>query len=137
MLLINVTFIENCLNLLSVKYYNKLLYVVIQPANVCGVCFQRIKTPMQFLMQCGHTFCNTCWLGHVLVQLENGIALGKIDSIYPYSSFPFHIRFHIKVVKLKKPLYFSSYVFSVSNSFLSCSVMCFSSCSGGFFFICC
>ena len=38
---------------------------------------------MQFVMQCGHTFCNNCWLGHVRVQLENGRALGKIFVIFP------------------------------------------------------
>ena len=48
----------------------------LKPANECEVCFQYIQTPMQFVMQCGHTFCNNCWLGHVRVQLENGRALG-------------------------------------------------------------
>ena len=30
-------------------------------------------------MQCGHTFCHMCWNAHVMVQLENKVALGRYN----------------------------------------------------------
>ncbi|XP_046840208.1 E3 ubiquitin-protein ligase ARIH2-like isoform X2 [Xenia sp. Carnegie-2017] len=47
-----------------------------QRNHECQVCFQSIKSLVDFGTLCKHKFCRDCWLAYISVQLENGLGLG-------------------------------------------------------------
>ncbi len=40
----------------------------------CGCCFCDVPAAQATAMECGHTFCNSCWAQHFSVQIREGRA---------------------------------------------------------------
>lgn len=56
------------------RYAQVCTHVCMYACPPVQVCFSDVESGEMTHMDCGHTFCNTCWAQHIVTQIAEGQA---------------------------------------------------------------
>eukprot|EP00271_Cylindrocystis_brebissonii_P008378 TRINITY_DN2258_c0_g1_i4.p1 TRINITY_DN2258_c0_g1~~TRINITY_DN2258_c0_g1_i4.p1 ORF type:complete len:701 (-),score=209.59 TRINITY_DN2258_c0_g1_i4:1181-3283(-) len=41
---------------------------------LCGICYSDVEAKEACMMDCGHSFCNTCWAQYLILKIQDGLS---------------------------------------------------------------